>query len=60
MKKSKRADKWGDRRLQDLDGIGPAMFRDFGKSGITSVEQLAKQDGMMFFIKLNRPNANRP
>ena len=42
------------RRLQDLQGIGVAMERDFRKLGIKTVAQLAKRDGMKLYIRLNR------
>jgi hypothetical protein len=44
----------GERRLQDLISIGPAMLRDFELLGIRSVQQLAKQDPQKLYDKLGR------
>jgi hypothetical protein len=42
------------RRLQDLISVGPAMLRDFKMLGIKSVKQLAKQEPMKMYGKLER------
>jgi len=42
------------RRLDELISVGPAMLRDFGKLGIRSVAQLARQDPRRMYEKLGR------
>ena len=44
----------GDRRLNDLISVGPAMLRDFELLGIRTVAQLAKQDPHKLYAKLGR------
>ena len=43
-----------DRRLRDLQGIGPAMLKDFELLGVRSVDQLAREDGLALYERLNR------
>lgn len=40
------------RRLSDLNGIGPAMLRDFSLLGIESVEQLSDCNARMLYDNL--------
>lgn len=47
------------RRLKDLSSIGPAMLRDFEKLGVRSVPQLAKQDPLALYRKLERLTGHR-
>jgi len=42
------------RQLGDLISIGPAMLRDFDLLGIRSVSQLAKQDPLRMYARLER------
>ena len=43
-----------NRRLEDLISIGPAMLRDFDRLGIRSVADLARQNPLRLYNKLNR------
>lgn len=47
------------RELRDLAGVGPAMLRDFKMLGIGSVNQLAKQDGLKLYRRLEKLTARR-
>jgi len=47
------------RQLGDLISIGPAMLRDFQMLGIRSVPQLAKQNPMRMYSKLERLTGQR-
>jgi len=42
------------RELGDLISVGPAIMRDFDKLGIRSVPQLATQEPMQMYRKLER------
>ena len=44
----------GERKLQDLVSIGPAMLRDFELLGIASVTQLSRQNPKKLYEKLRR------
>ncbi len=41
------------RRLRDLAGIGKAMLEDFDRLGISSVDQLATQDGDELYARIS-------
>ena len=47
------------RQLGDLISIGPAMLRDFELLGIRSVGQLARQEPLKMYEKLNRKTGQR-
>lgn len=47
------------RELGDLISIGPAMLRDFEQLGIRSVGQLARQEPLKMYEKLNRKTGQR-
>lgn len=47
------------RELRDLDGIGPAMLKDFDLLGIRSVPQLAKADGKQLYDRLCKLTGQR-
>ncbi len=47
------------RQLADLISIGPAMLRDFELLGIRSVEQLAKQDPVRMYKRMERATGQR-
>lgn len=47
------------RELAGLISVGPAMLRDFETLGIRSVEQLAKQESMRMYRKLERATGHR-
>src|SRR5579863_6655543 len=47
------------RQLKDLISIGPAMLRDFELLGIRSVEQLAKQDPVRMYKRMERATGQR-
>ncbi len=47
----KKAD---SRKLTDLVSVGPATKRDFDLLGISSVEQLAKQDAQELYLRLSK------
>ena len=49
----------GERRLQDLISVGPAMLRDFELLGIRSVEQLGRQTPARLYQKLCRVSGQR-
>lgn len=40
------------RKLKDLDGIGPAMLKDFEMLGIANIDQLKKQSGRKMYDRL--------
>jgi Pathogenicity locus len=42
------------RQLKDLISIGPAMLKDFERLGIKSVPQLAKQEPIKMYERLQR------
>jgi hypothetical protein len=42
------------RQLRELISVGPAMLRDFEQLGIRSVAQLAKQDPLKMYTRLER------
>jgi len=44
----------GERRLQDLISVGPAIARDFELLGVKSVAQLAKRNPEKLFERLCR------
>ena len=47
------------RRLGDLISIGPAMLHDFEMLGIRTVAQLAKQEPLKMYEKLNHKTGQR-
>jgi len=47
------------RQLKDLISIGPAMLKDFQQLGITSVPQLAKQQPIKMYQRLQRLTGQR-
>jgi len=47
------------RELRDLISVGPAMIRDFELLGIRSVAELAKQEPMRMYRKLERALGER-
>jgi hypothetical protein len=47
------------RQLSDLISIGPAMLKDFGLLGVRSVGQLARQNPVRLYEKLNRKIGQR-
>ena len=49
----------GARELGELISVGPAMLRDFEMLGIRSVEQLAKQEPIQMYRKLERITQSR-
>ena len=42
------------RQLRELTSVGPAMLRDFERLGIRSVDQLARQDPLRMYRRLER------
>ena len=46
-------------QLRDLEGIGPAMLRDFDQLGIRSVAELAEQDPQELYERLSRITGTR-
>ena len=47
------------RELGELISVGPAMLRDFQMLGIRSVAQLARQEPMRMYRKLERATGER-
>lgn len=47
------------RQLRDLAGVGKAMLGDFEMLGIQSVDQLAKQDGLKLYRRLEKLTGTR-
>lgn len=47
------------RRLADLSGIGPAMLSDFELLGISTVDQLGKQEARQLYNELCRRSGKR-
>jgi hypothetical protein len=48
-----------ERRLGDLESVGPATLRDFATLGIRTVEQLARRDATALFDELCRARGRR-
>ena len=42
----------GERRLEDLNSVGPAMVRDFKKLGVESVAQLSRRSPEKMYEQL--------
>jgi hypothetical protein len=47
------------RQLGDLISIGPAMLRDFELLGVRSMKELARQEPLKMYEKLNRKTGQR-
>ncbi|WP_180541352.1 helix-hairpin-helix domain-containing protein [Nevskia soli] len=47
------------RQLRDLQGIGPAMLKDFELLNVRSVQQLAEEDGLELYERLNHLSGTR-
>jgi hypothetical protein len=47
------------RQLGDLRGIGPAMLKDFELLNVRSVDQLAEEDGLELYERLNQLSGTR-
>jgi hypothetical protein len=47
------------RQLGDLQGIGPAMLKDFELLNVRSVDQLAEEDGLELYERLNHMSGAR-
>jgi len=47
------------REFEDLVSIGPAMIKDFRLLGIRSVEELARQDPLKMYRRLERKTGER-
>lgn len=51
--------KSGTRKLKDLEGIGKAALLDFKLLGVSSVQQLAKQDPQNLYRRLTEISGNQ-
>lgn len=54
MSNAKTALRHETRQLRELRGIGPAMLKDFELLGVRSVEELADQDSLDLYDRLNQ------